>query len=284
MTVITTLLNKQVSERKTTNPRMVKLWLAVLVFRFEPRLRADPFECSYLTQCKFRCTNGRCLKLLSLICNHLNECGDNSDEEHCPPAAVPPPPDTIQSRVCLSGAAPLSEEGSRDARRWGVSLRRSRKAILLNERETKRASGCGERIYPRRTAARASDDGMKRERTERQTPTAAVNVSVSSCEGRGRRLSRPRPVTFPEPPCETSRSRTAAPETTTPTPMTHAPATAPYPSHREWIYCVNAWLRWWVSVSVVFGTGRADSGMPWRFHSTAELAAFGTRDPARLGN
>lgn len=50
------------------------------------------------TECKFRCTNGRCLKLLSLICNHLNECGDNSDEEHCPPAAVPPPPDTIQCK------------------------------------------------------------------------------------------------------------------------------------------------------------------------------------------
>lgn len=39
---------------------------------------------------------------------------------------------------------------------------------------------------------------------------------------------------------------------------------------------VNAWLRWWVSVSVVFETGRADSGMPWRSYSTAELAAFGT--------
>ncbi|XP_051992316.1 low-density lipoprotein receptor class A domain-containing protein 4-like isoform X2 [Xyrauchen texanus] len=50
------------------------------------------------TECKFRCSNGRCLKLLSLICNHLNECGDNSDEEHCP-AAVPPPPDTIQSEL-----------------------------------------------------------------------------------------------------------------------------------------------------------------------------------------
>ncbi|XP_026144223.1 low-density lipoprotein receptor class A domain-containing protein 4-like isoform X2 [Carassius auratus] len=50
------------------------------------------------TECKFHCTNGRCLKLLSLICNHLNECGDNSDEEHCP-ASVPPPPDTIQSEL-----------------------------------------------------------------------------------------------------------------------------------------------------------------------------------------
>lgn len=150
-------------------------------------------------------------------------------------ASLPP-----TARVCLSGAAPLSEEGGRDARRWGVSPRQSRKAILLNERETKRPSGCGERIYPKRTAADASDDGMKRERTERPTPTAAVNVSVSACEGRGRRLSRPRPVTFPEPPCETSRSRTAAPETTTPTPMTHAPATAPYPSHREWIYVSRA--------------------------------------------
>ncbi|XP_051526303.1 low-density lipoprotein receptor class A domain-containing protein 4-like isoform X1 [Myxocyprinus asiaticus] len=50
------------------------------------------------TKCKFRCTNGRCLNLLSLICNHLNECGDNSDEEHCP-AAVPPLPDTIHSEL-----------------------------------------------------------------------------------------------------------------------------------------------------------------------------------------
>lgn len=55
------------------------------------------FSLCLSAECKFHCTNGRCLKLLSLICNHLNECGDNSDEEHCP-AAVPPPPDTIQCK------------------------------------------------------------------------------------------------------------------------------------------------------------------------------------------
>lgn len=76
-----------------------------------PPLKAH-FSLCLTAECKFHCTNGRCLKLLSLICNHLNECGDNSDEEHCPDA-VPPPPDTIQCKsirpllsqhhICISG-------------------------------------------------------------------------------------------------------------------------------------------------------------------------------------
>ncbi|KAK1805087.1 hypothetical protein P4O66_019156, partial [Electrophorus voltai] len=37
------------------------------------------------TGCRFQCTNGRCLHLLSLLCNQLNDCGDHSDEESCPP-------------------------------------------------------------------------------------------------------------------------------------------------------------------------------------------------------
>uniref|UniRef100_A0A8C1GFF1 Low density lipoprotein receptor class A domain containing 4b n=1 Tax=Cyprinus carpio TaxID=7962 RepID=A0A8C1GFF1_CYPCA len=34
--------------------------------------------------CRFLCTNGRCLNLGSQVCDQLNHCGDNSDEEHCP--------------------------------------------------------------------------------------------------------------------------------------------------------------------------------------------------------
>lgn len=72
------------------------------------------FSLCLSAECKFHCTNGRCLKLLSLICNHLNECGDNSDEEHCP-AAVPPPPDTIQ---CKSIRPPLSQRHICISDRW----------------------------------------------------------------------------------------------------------------------------------------------------------------------
>lgn len=44
------------------------------------------------TECKFHCTNGNCLRLGSLICNQLNNCGDNSDEENCPVVTQHPPP------------------------------------------------------------------------------------------------------------------------------------------------------------------------------------------------
>lgn len=43
-------------------------------------------------ECKFHCTNGNCLRLGSLICNQLNNCGDNSDEENCPVVTQHPPP------------------------------------------------------------------------------------------------------------------------------------------------------------------------------------------------
>ncbi|TRY66899.1 hypothetical protein DNTS_028507 [Danionella cerebrum] len=33
---------------------------------------------------RFQCKNGRCLNLGSQVCDQLNHCGDNSDEEHCP--------------------------------------------------------------------------------------------------------------------------------------------------------------------------------------------------------
>ncbi|KAL4624764.1 low-density lipoprotein receptor class A domain-containing protein 4 isoform X1 [Arapaima gigas] len=44
------------------------------------------------TECKFHCTNGSCLRLDSLICNGLNDCGDNSDEGNCPALTQQPPP------------------------------------------------------------------------------------------------------------------------------------------------------------------------------------------------
>ncbi|CAL8358227.1 unnamed protein product [Arctogadus glacialis] len=43
-------------------------------------------------ECKFQCSNGNCLRLGSLICNQLNNCGDNSDEENCPVVTQHPPP------------------------------------------------------------------------------------------------------------------------------------------------------------------------------------------------
>ncbi|XP_029101832.1 low-density lipoprotein receptor class A domain-containing protein 4b isoform X1 [Scleropages formosus] len=51
------------------------------------------------TECKFHCTNGNCLRLGSLICNQLNNCGDNSDEENCPAATQQPPPGIFSSEL-----------------------------------------------------------------------------------------------------------------------------------------------------------------------------------------
>lgn len=44
------------------------------------------------SECKFTCTSGKCLYLGSLVCNHQNDCGDNSDEENCPLVTEHPPP------------------------------------------------------------------------------------------------------------------------------------------------------------------------------------------------
>lgn len=54
-------------------------------------------ECS---ECKFHCTNGNCLRLGSLICNQLNNCGDNSDEENCPVVTQHPPPGIFNCEYC----------------------------------------------------------------------------------------------------------------------------------------------------------------------------------------
>ncbi|XP_048882049.1 low-density lipoprotein receptor class A domain-containing protein 4-like isoform X1 [Brienomyrus brachyistius] len=51
------------------------------------------------TECKFQCTNGNCLRLGSLICNQLNNCGDNSDEENCPVVTQHPPPSIFSSEL-----------------------------------------------------------------------------------------------------------------------------------------------------------------------------------------
>lgn len=52
------------------------------------------------TECKFHCTNGNCLRLGSLICNQLNNCGDNSDEENCPVVTQHPPPGIFNCECC----------------------------------------------------------------------------------------------------------------------------------------------------------------------------------------
>lgn len=51
-------------------------------------------------ECKFHCTNGNCLRLGSLICNQLNNCGDNSDEENCPVVTQHPPPGIFNCECC----------------------------------------------------------------------------------------------------------------------------------------------------------------------------------------
>ncbi|MEQ2249693.1 hypothetical protein ILYODFUR_031865 [Ilyodon furcidens] len=51
-------------------------------------------------ECKFHCTNGNCLRLGSLICNQLNNCGDNSDEENCPVVTQHPPPGIFNCKCC----------------------------------------------------------------------------------------------------------------------------------------------------------------------------------------
>ncbi|XP_041423720.1 low-density lipoprotein receptor class A domain-containing protein 4 isoform X2 [Xenopus laevis] len=48
------------------------------------------------TECKFTCTSGKCLYLGSLICNQLNDCGDNSDEENCPLMTEHPSPAELE--------------------------------------------------------------------------------------------------------------------------------------------------------------------------------------------
>ncbi|KAL0963295.1 hypothetical protein UPYG_G00304280 [Umbra pygmaea] len=58
---------------------------------------ADLPATNAFTECKFQCTNGKCLRLGSLICNQLNNCGDNSDEENCPVGTQQPAPPGIFS-------------------------------------------------------------------------------------------------------------------------------------------------------------------------------------------
>ncbi|MCI4374521.1 hypothetical protein PGIGA_G00007080 [Pangasianodon gigas] len=53
---------------------------------------ADLPATNAFTECKFLCTNGRCLDLSSLVCDQLNHCGDNSDEENCPASTQHPSP------------------------------------------------------------------------------------------------------------------------------------------------------------------------------------------------
>ncbi|KAL6108708.1 ldlrad4 [Pungitius sinensis] len=59
-------------------------------------------------ECKFHCTNGNCLRLGSLICNQLNNCGDNSDEENCPVVTQHPPPGIFNCECPLTFLPVLS--------------------------------------------------------------------------------------------------------------------------------------------------------------------------------
>ncbi|XP_066546974.1 low-density lipoprotein receptor class A domain-containing protein 4 isoform X2 [Amia ocellicauda] len=60
---------------------------------------ADFQATNAFTECKFHCTNGKCLHLGSLICNQLNDCGDNSDEENCSMVTQHPPPGIFNSEL-----------------------------------------------------------------------------------------------------------------------------------------------------------------------------------------
>ncbi|XP_077382874.1 low-density lipoprotein receptor class A domain-containing protein 4-like isoform X1 [Festucalex cinctus] len=59
----------------------------------------DSADTNAFKECKFHCTNGNCLRLGSLICNQLNNCGDNSDEENCPMVTQHPPPGFFNSEL-----------------------------------------------------------------------------------------------------------------------------------------------------------------------------------------
>ncbi|XP_043543643.1 low-density lipoprotein receptor class A domain-containing protein 4 isoform X1 [Chiloscyllium plagiosum] len=58
---------------------------------------ADLQSTNALKECKFPCTNGNCSKFGNLICNQLNDCGDNNDEENCPLVTEHPPPTIFNS-------------------------------------------------------------------------------------------------------------------------------------------------------------------------------------------
>ncbi|XP_061632659.1 low-density lipoprotein receptor class A domain-containing protein 4-like isoform X4 [Phyllopteryx taeniolatus] len=59
----------------------------------------DSPDINAFKECKFHCTNGNCLRLGSLICNQLNNCGDNSDEENCPMVTQHPPAGIFNSEL-----------------------------------------------------------------------------------------------------------------------------------------------------------------------------------------
>ncbi|XP_019735555.1 low-density lipoprotein receptor class A domain-containing protein 4 isoform X1 [Hippocampus comes] len=61
--------------------------------------QTDSPDTNSFKECKFHCTNGNCLRLGSLICNQLNNCGDNSDEENCPMVTQHPPPGIFNSEL-----------------------------------------------------------------------------------------------------------------------------------------------------------------------------------------
>ena len=69
--------------------------------RFTYSYGFSPSSYPVCTECKFHCTNGNCLRLGSLICNQLNNCGDNSDEENCPVVTQHPPPGIFNSECCI---------------------------------------------------------------------------------------------------------------------------------------------------------------------------------------
>ncbi|XP_027004533.1 low-density lipoprotein receptor class A domain-containing protein 4b isoform X1 [Tachysurus fulvidraco] len=60
---------------------------------------ADLPATNAFTECKFLCTNGRCLDLSSLVCDQLDHCGDNSDEENCPVSTQHPSPALFYSEL-----------------------------------------------------------------------------------------------------------------------------------------------------------------------------------------
>lgn len=45
------------------------------------------YYCLLTVACKnsnFLCNNGKCVNRIFAVCNHINDCGDNSDEASCP--------------------------------------------------------------------------------------------------------------------------------------------------------------------------------------------------------
>ncbi|CAJ1061472.1 low-density lipoprotein receptor class A domain-containing protein 4-like isoform X1 [Xyrichtys novacula] len=135
-------------------------------------------------ECKFHCTNGNCLRLGSLICNQLNNCGDNSDEENCPVVTQHPPPGIFNS----SAHTPLTPERhrEREEERDGWRERRIQENGRIGKnivRGTKSRGGVGKRSRRREESRERS---CRRREGSRERSCRRRGESGGKAGGEGR--------------------------------------------------------------------------------------------------